>query len=157
MNATERLGLVLPEGSDYVNIETLNENFQKMDALVDLIEQRAQVVSGSYIGTGTFGEGNPNVLEFPFKPLFIAIVYAEIKATEASWVPCLFVRPWGYNTKTSTGNTAGKTVNNYVTWGNNSVSWYSKADSDGNVDPDRSSSTTQLNVSGTVYHYIAIG
>lgn len=33
MKITERLGLNLPEGSDYVNIETLNENFRKLDSL----------------------------------------------------------------------------------------------------------------------------
>ncbi|MBR2934919.1 MAG: hypothetical protein IKB79_05010 [Oscillospiraceae bacterium] len=33
MKSTERLGLALPEPSDYVNIETLNENFRRLDAL----------------------------------------------------------------------------------------------------------------------------
>lgn len=33
MKSTERLGLALPEPSDYVNIEALNENFRKLDAL----------------------------------------------------------------------------------------------------------------------------
>ena len=33
MKTTEKLGLSLPEGSDYVNIETLNENFKRLDAL----------------------------------------------------------------------------------------------------------------------------
>lgn len=157
MKNTERLGLALPEGSDFVNIETLNENFKKLDALVDSIEQRAQVMMGSYTGTGTYGVDNPNMLEFDFKPVFIAIVKADLKPTSESWIPCLFVRPWGYNTKCSTGNTAGKTVNNCVTWGERSVSWYSIAGANENVDPDRSSSTTQLNASGVDYHYIAIG
>ncbi len=31
MNNTEKMNLALPSGSDYVDIETLNENFRKLD------------------------------------------------------------------------------------------------------------------------------
>lgn len=36
-----------------------------------------QMYTGSYVGTGTFGESNPNELAFPFEPKFVTIIPAS--------------------------------------------------------------------------------
>lgn len=36
-----------------------------------------QIYTGSYVGTGTYGENNPNELTFPFEPKFVTIIPAS--------------------------------------------------------------------------------
>lgn len=93
-----------------------------------------QVYTGSYVGTGTYGQSNPNSLTFPFEPKVV------------------FVRGNGRSIiHMITGCTQAETVksqgNDYVVtaWDGNSVSWYI-------TDADR-----QLNMSGQTYYYAAIG
>ena len=117
----------------------------------------ARIATGSYEGNGGVGVNSPNIINVDFKPMFVAIVVADEMATDNPYAPCLFVRPWGYNTQITTGNTGGKTINNRVTWGDRSVSWYSAAKSTSSSDPDNSTSANQLNVYGVVYNWVAIG
>lgn len=128
-------------------LDTLNTDLQA------LIEGRAQVVSGSYVGTGTNGEENPNVLEFPFAPRIVALVSLGTDSMGPDFLNFRWmVRPleassWNSNFNTSTTGT--------VSWGDDgkSVSWW--------VQPTgtnmSSGPSAQLNTSGKTYHYIAIG
>lgn len=91
----------------------------------------AQVVTGSYVGTGTYGADNPNTLSFVFAPK-LALVTAE--------------------GATGLGDTTGMAWNGNPTVGTktvavdgNSLSWH------GN------SAANQLNTSGTRYYYTVIG
>ena len=140
MKKTEQLGLSLPEGNDYVNIETLNENWRKIDAafpeLIGLIEGRAQVVSGSYVGTGTYGEDNPTQLEFLFQPKLVMVSGGNTRGTtNLLW-----------HEGVSEVQEAGYTSSIPCSRLGNTVSWYSDT-----------SASRQYNSSGSVYIYVAIG
>lgn len=91
----------------------------------------AQVVTGSYVGTGTYGADNPNTLRFVFAPK-LALVTAE----GATGLGDTTGMAWNGNPTVGT-----KTV----TVDGNSLSWH------GN------SAANQLNTSGTRYYYTVIG
>lgn len=108
---------------------------------------RAQIQSGTYTGTGTYGQSNPNVLTFGFEPK-IVMIFEQIsvnitKEADASFPVILMkdqiTRFVVYNTTYSN-----------VTWSGNTVQWY---EATGNG----MSAYGQLNQSGNVYGYIAIG
>lgn len=91
----------------------------------------AQVVTGSYVGTGTHGKDNPNTLQFVFAPK-LAIVMAAGAASVGESTGMVWTGNPTVGTKT-------------VTADGNSLSWY------GN------SVANQLNTSGTQYYYTVIG
>lgn len=91
-----------------------------------------KIEMGSYVGTGTDGESNPNSLTFDFVPKFVII---EGRAT---W--CYGGVFWVMDTSTGASNhTCPASLNDKT------LTWYSYED-------DR-----QLNASGTKYNYVAIG
>lgn len=91
-----------------------------------------KIATGSYTGTGTYGESNPNSLTFDFVPKFVII---EGRAT---W--CYGGVFWVMDTSTGASNhTCPASLNDKT------LTWYSYED-------DR-----QLNASGTKYNYVAIG
>lgn len=91
----------------------------------------AQVVTGSYVGTGTYGKSSPNTLKFVFTPK-LAIVMAAGAASVGESTGMVWTGNPTVGTKT-------------VTADGNSLSWY------GN------SVANQLNTSGTRYYYTVIG
>ena len=147
MQKTNRLKLNLMEDSDHVSPEPINENAQLLEAEADAIRadlatlatevgdggQVCRIISGTYTGTGTYGEGNKNTLTFAFVPMVVRVF-----PPEGSYAAATMLR---------NGNTA--LHGNYtfpIEWGEHSVSWYSK-----------NSAADQLNYSGKTYHYIAFG
>ena len=111
-----------------------------------------QVYAGSYVGTGTYGESNPNTLTFPFEPKFVFI------CARSSTTP----NPDGTGSSSSSGallvydsplnirfgnNAAGGL--SHVEWEGNSVSWYWPSGTYG--------AFYQLNSAGITYNYVAIG
>lgn len=131
------------------------------DALEKLrqgVNNGVKVVSGSYKGTGTYGQDNPNSLTFSFKPkiLFIAgkaCTYknytndgiAVVVISNSIFFPYfLFVPPNGGNHFSENAILSrGETVSWYQTKTNNMES------------NDRAAA--QFNVSGSYYKYVAIG
>lgn len=97
-----------------------------------------QVYAGSYVGTGTSGSSNPNTLTFPFEPKFLVVMPARgeylFRLIAINGAP---VSNTGYNDTDASV---------YVSWEENSVSWYSS-----------SSAPSQLNTSTLPYTYLAIG
>lgn len=98
----------------------------------------AQVYTGSYVGTGTYGESNPNKLSFPFTP-----------------------KVWGILTFPSAGGPQAPTTN-LVPWGLTSAILHSTAivcSYDGNTVDfyNATSAANQCNTSGATYYYIALG
>ena len=91
----------------------------------------AQVVTSSYVGTGTYGKSSPNTLRFVFAPK-LAIVMAAGAASMGESTGMVWTGNPTVGTKT-------------VTADGNSLSWY------GN------SVANQLNTSGTRYYYTVIG
>ena len=157
---TEYLGLLMKDPaadkSDTFNIETmLNENWRKIDAafpeLISLIEGRAQVVSGAYVGTGVHGEENQNTLEFEFVPKLVLILYLiDGKGLALAWL----VNPLERGSKRQ--ETGGGAYDTYVQWDDNNrrVSWYVPYEVNAYTS---SGPSNQCNALDVTYHYIAIG
>ncbi len=110
-----------------------------------------QIATGVYTGTGTAGAANPTSLTFPFVPVFLIVApeyngfFGMTRMTLGDptivWVESqdsvAIVSPTGSWRDTLNISRSGKTV-----------SWANR----GSPDP-----ATQLNVSGSTYHYFALG
>lgn len=96
----------------------------------------AQIYTGSYVGTGTYGQSNPNTLTLPFVPKVVFVTRKDSFLVSSAFVG--FIWLFGQDTITSSGPTTF-TVND------NGLSWYSNG------------ASNQLNVSGTNYVYVALG
>lgn len=125
------------------------------DVIASLPLSGAQIETGSYVGTGTYGEDNPNSLTFSFTPklLFITSGGSEKEGTCYFFgiFPCLafsndfdIAKGYYYAEGSLWGNTSGcsKIEGNTVLWRCN----YSESD------PNK-----QFNYNRYIYHYIAIG
>ena len=97
-----------------------------------------QIYAGSYVGTGTYGQSNPNTLMFPFEPKLVFIS----GMAGPSWAAARMLRNDAYGNIQV--NTTVSTV--HTSWDGNSVQWY-----------DTTAPTNQLNMSGNTYYYIALG
>lgn len=152
-NHTEQFGLNQWELSDSVIMADFNEDNRKIDAA---LAAGMKVKNGSYVGTGLSGMEHPNVLEFDFKPVFLAVITEdeepEHAGTSRGIAPWLFVRPWKYTNKFFNGNTASNTFYTHVNWLDKGLSWYAQYQSGNAATPG-----SQLNESGVTYHYVAIG
>lgn len=101
-----------------------------------------KIEAGSYVGTGTYGQANPNTLTFGFKPKMVMVSSSTINTagsaliTPMIWfdgVISAFASPRGY-------------INNFTLDGN-TISWYSTS----------TYTKDQYNNNGETYYYIAIG
>ena len=132
---------------------TDNRNIEQ--ALLELKAALPKFQSGSYVGTGTSGEDNPNTLEFDFQPNIIIIVSnsegAAPNSTSGGIAPWFFVRPWNRTNRLFIGNSSRYSCYTYVTWLDNGVSWYAQH-GDGTLSP-----ANQLNKEGNTYYYYAFG
>lgn len=111
-----------------------------LERIPDLIAGRAQVATGSYTGTGTFGISNQNSLTFDFVPLFVFVTEQTL------YGPKTIILANG-QTKTSYLGASSSSYALTVSWNDNVVKWY--VDSDGSAD-------SQLNIKGAKYYYAAI-
>lgn len=105
----------------------------------------ARIVHGTYTGTGTSGEANPNTLTFDFTPKILILCGTADTAHMGYSTPSSAVLVWGV---TDTLRTS-QYHNNHVSYNGNTVSWY-HTDTTANTP-----SGGQLNSAGAVYHYIA--
>lgn len=105
-----------------------------------------QVYTGSYVGTGTVGDSNPNTLTFPFTP---KMVYIGRTNGETSIVMLPYI--WGAQyfqvVQTYSGRSGTK---NKVTISGNTMQWAIVDDTP--VEPGK-----QLNYSGYIYGFVAVG
>lgn len=123
--------------SDYVYSSIETTGFYDMFNNLLLKLPAAQIETGSYVGTGTYEENNPNSLTFGFVPKFVCI--EEIGSIP---VQAFFIYNASYTRNTSSTNSNSDIK---VTWDSNTLSWYS------------GSSSSQLNDNSRTYYYIAIG
>lgn len=126
----------------------------------------AQVVSGSYVGTGTYGADAPNTLTFSFAPKLVIML--GYKDTYSSWNPCFGggeTQQDGYSkitVMTAAAITASFKQNagfrNYSYPGTSNIS-YGKKSEDGKTFTwyNAYGAHNQFNTSGYTYHYLAIG
>ena len=103
---------------------------------------KANIVTGSYVGTGTYGASNPNTLTFDFEPKLVVIngMYAVSAGTIS-----IFVRGMIYYTAAYSNEIQLTNFQNCSFLGVK-MSWYSTR-----------SDLWQLNESGATYYYIALG
>lgn len=138
-------GIVTEPGTP-INKEFL-QPIEDFLATVDLFE------IGSYTGTGTSGSGNKNTLTFDFVPRIIIIIadsislignYAMILLQGSSW-------SMGYGSNSSGGVGVAQYYRNAVTWidDGKTVQWHYSFTSP--------AAEYQMNASGIIYRYIAIG
>lgn len=98
------------------------------------------IETGSYTGTGTYGSDNPNSLTFDFEPKFLIV---GVDNSKTGWQKGCFI--WIDGMTNGLSGISGTTYNTVtLEWGN-TVSWYS------------TSALAQLNNSGDIHFYIAIG
>ena len=111
------------------------------DALAADIALRVQVATGNYVGTGTYGSGNPNKLTFDFEPQLVIVSEGD-SATHA-----LFVR----------GTTVDCTNSGVVaSWSGNTLSWYGTSVSN-QLNQGAGIVPGQGNVDAKTYNYVAFG
>ena len=100
--------------------------------------EKARIATGSYTGTGKHGASTPNSLTFGFAPKFLVVTHSTDPKR-------FMVAPYGAPKVCTLPDVSGQVLEK-ITWNRNGVTWYSTMDAD-----------IQLNRSGTVYYYTAIG
>ena len=112
-----------------------------------------KIETGSYVGTGTYGQANPNTLTFGFKPKFVWI-YAYQDPKYPYWYNvgnCVGAFPFDAIPENTFGNryppydASGPNNNSYSKRTGNTLTWY-----------NTKSANEQFNGAFT-YYYIAIG
>ena len=115
------------------------------------------IVTGSYVGTGTYGSGNRNRLVFPSPPKVIFISGALRESNNSFVRNGMAVMYSGVSDYVSTlgmtyASSAKNTNDATITWSGNEVSWWtSPSSSDASY-----TQYAQLNGNGITYHYTAI-
>lgn len=99
------------------------------------------IETGSYVGTGTYGESNPNTLTFGFTPKLVIIVAGEAPLDQMGTF--VYNAPYGVSFY---GLSQSHLISVVLTWGENTVQFY-------NTD----TAGRQLNQNGITYYYVAIG
>ncbi|MGM9564595.1 MAG: hypothetical protein ACI3VT_01140, partial [Evtepia sp.] len=125
---------------------TYNSNIAAYSITINFIESLtdfgySKIEVGSYVGTGTYGSSNPNTLTFGFEPKLVLIGEVSWKYFTVLFNGIGIVMTGGSNRKMTSTSFSGKTV-----------SWYNIDGYTGSTE-----SRVQMNESGVVYHYIAIG
>lgn len=111
----------------------------------------SKIETGSYVGTGTYGQANPNTLTFGFVPKFVWI-YEWFRsdgwhdAGGAAKIPFEIIPEGKFGRKYPPSTDSSPSQNTYSKRVGSTLYWYNTG-SDG----------AQLNYSNSTYYYIAIG
>ncbi len=133
---------------------TLKNEFKADDA--EIKKSLPKFKSGSYVGTGTYGESAPNSLTFTFEPqLFIVAPQPVIPGSSSAELakaetltPLVAIRGAATATVAYDSNMYGSSFAPKpvaLTWSGKTVSWYGKQE------------ITQYNAADVTYRYLAIG
>lgn len=110
-----------------------------------------QIETGSYVGTGTYGQANPNTLTFGFVPKFVWI-YEWLRsdgwfdAGGAAKIPFEIIPEGKFGRKYPPSTDPTPSTNTYSKRVGSTLYWYNTG-----------SAGNQLNYSDSTYYYIAIG
>ncbi len=131
--------------SDRLMMDDFNADNQKIDAAIKTAAQgNCRVAVGSYVGTGAYGEANPNSITCPFRPLFIILDTQSLRGSSYGQQHTIFY----YGMENALGcETSSQLV---LSWDGNTVTWYLTGN---NSEPAK----RQFNTSGKTYHYIVVG
>lgn len=123
------------------NSFTYPENGQSGDywytRLGQIGEGMTKTETGSYVGTGTYGQNNPNSLTFEFAPK-VVFIYPKNPSQNAAGVVAVYGTIYAIDYRTSQDIS--------IIWSDKQMSWYSS-----------SASTRQFNDTDVKYIYVAIG
>lgn len=116
-----------------------------LELLSQMVSSGAQIETGTYQGTGTYGSGNQKSLTFNFPPklLYVSPVDQNKNLTGIHMLVCNGVT--NVQTEFSGQNQTSNTFCT-VSFSENTVAWYSSYAAD-----------SQLNAASTTYFYVAIG
>lgn len=105
-----------------------------------------KIATGYYVGTGTYGQDNPNSLTLEFRPQIVIIHGKTQDANNPSYDYgyTIMIRPATRYETIVTNAAMG--YSGTIIWGNNEVSWFVEGNSG-----------IQFNLSGEQYEYVAIG
>lgn len=136
---------------------TVDDALARIGPYLPKIDEKIRIVTGSYIGTGTYGPDSPNSITFPFPPIVACLSSAFYKSNEAQslnmntfWLidrftKTTFVRGMGF-----AGTRSGSTKYGKKSADGRTLYWY--IETDGNYGPG-----DQRNWNGYEYTYFAIG
>jgi hypothetical protein len=154
-NKTANYNLSLWEPGDTITHGDVNADNQAIDAAVKsaadgtaalaanlLADGYSRIRTGTYTGTGVSGSGNKSTLTFPFKPKFVIMFQADQGYHALGYTAFPM---WGYSTTCWYHPDSTTIYYLYIDYSGNTMSWYGD------------SPTRQLNYSGNVYGYIAVG
>lgn len=138
--------------------DSLFSNGEPIVVPIKQLEQMpARIMTGTYEGTGKWGEDSPNVLNFPFTPKFLLVQdpaggsgYVRTGNGLGWFSSMAFMMASMSSFKISgDGNINASTCT--VTWGGTKISWYLPSTE------TYKSADRQLNSAGHTYYYVAIG
>lgn len=122
-----------------------NDVFQQIKTLIDNVQasadSKARIQTGSYVGTGTYGAGNPCSLTFDFKPK-IVFIQSELYDGSGNRMPFPFTAIYGIQSS----STNVDPIYHFV-WKNKTLKYYS----------DRGNPAYWMNGQGYKYFYVGIG
>lgn len=150
-NLIDALSTVTPVGTDLLPLKDVSGNIAgkaTIDSILSLVGGGAKIQTGSYVGTGTYGQDNPCSLTFDFEP---KVVFLSDTSVSYNIVPivCDAVKEVGAFKFQLYGIYWGTSIITYIgllSMTANTLSWYNTDSVQG-----------QLNISGTTYPYVAIG
>ena len=119
----------------------------KLTLQADQISGGLQIATGSYVGTGTYGESNQNTLTFEFEPKLVIALRNDIgiQTNAGGYLTESFIWISGL-TQVDVGILSSNSSNIlYISINGNSIEYYSRI------------ASSQLNVSGETYNYFAFG
>ena len=147
MQQTSKYQFKLIEGTDDFSPTPLNDNMERVEEELEglaenlgSIGHNLRVETGSYVGTGTYGQSNPMQLTFELHPVVVMIA----QVTDGHAIPPSILMRGIPISVFATGSLGSDAL--YVTWGEHSVSWYCL-----------SSSFCNGNEVGAAYRYLALG
>ena len=154
--------LCMPSGDKHIYIRTLNgQGVLGWEQVVNKPDiNAAQIASGTYTGTGTHGESNKNSLTFPFVPkvVFIStpstVASGTDNATYFATATLMNGSNLGFVTQSTEDANRGYSIPLRLLWSDKTLSWYYVNTSTSSTGMTAS---YQLNYSGMVYNWVAIG
>ena len=135
MQRTQNYNLCQWAAEDRILRSDFNADNQKIDAAL-AAAGNCHIVTGSYVGTGTWGSEHPNTLTFDFSPKVVIIMGQKAYSNAIT-----LIAP----AQTAYLSMDSRSVQ--VTWNETGVSWYQT----------NSGADYQLNSENIVYSYVAIG
>lgn len=152
-NLLDALSTVTPTGTDLLPLKDVSGNIAgkaTIDSILSLVSGGAKIQTGSYVGTGTYGQANPCSLTFDFEPKVWSI-YCYGKSYSVMSMAINIV-PYGVDGYLDAYVQSSPTMvaRNKVSYSGNTVSWYT-------TESTAPSAQGQLNNSSDTYYYFAIG